>query len=100
MVLVAMILAVAGGAVTHQTQVPLGLTQAPTHLVAGTAVASMVAVRLMTGECLFIEYKLIFPYSKVTPFATVHSLIKNKNKIWEIDLKSEYFLRKVDKRKC
>ena len=27
---VEMILAVAGGAVTHQTQVPLGLTQAPT----------------------------------------------------------------------
>ena len=54
---VEMILAVAGGAVTHQTQVPLGLiqvllglTQAPTHLEAGTAVASMVAVRLMTGE--------------------------------------------------
>ena len=46
----AMILAVAGGAVTHQIQVPLGLTQAPTHLVAGTAVALMVAVRLMTGE--------------------------------------------------
>ena len=57
MVHVEMILAVAGGAVTHQTQVPhglirapLGLTQAPTHLVAGTAVALMVAVRLMTGE--------------------------------------------------
>ena len=54
---VEMILAVAGGAVTHQTQVPLGLiqvllglTQAPTHLEAGTAVALMVAVRLMTGE--------------------------------------------------
>ena len=53
----AMILAVAGGAATHQTQVPLGLIQvllgltlAPTHLVAGTAVASMVAVRLTTGE--------------------------------------------------
>ena len=46
----AMILAVAGGAVTHQIQDPLGLTQAPTHLEAGTAVASMVAVRLMTGE--------------------------------------------------
>lgn len=49
---VEMILAVAGGAVTHQTQVPLGLiraplglTQAPTHLEAGTAV-----VHLMTGE--------------------------------------------------
>ena len=54
---VEMILAVAGGAVSHQTQVPLGLiraplglTQAPTHLEAGTAVALMVAVRLMTGE--------------------------------------------------
>ena len=46
----AMILAVAGGAATHQIQVPLGQTQAPTHLVAGTAVALMVAVRLMTGE--------------------------------------------------
>ena len=46
----AMILAVAGGVVIHQIQVPLGLTQAPTHLVAGTAVALMVAVRLMTGE--------------------------------------------------
>ena len=53
----AMILAVAGGAVTHQTQVPhglirapLGLTQAPIHLGAGTAVASMAVVRLMTGE--------------------------------------------------
>ena len=52
-----MILAVAGGAVTHQTQVPLGLiraplglTQAPTHLEAGTAVALMAVVRLMTGE--------------------------------------------------
>ena len=49
-VLMEMILSVAGGAVTHQTQVPLGLTQALTHLEAGTAVASMVAVRLMTGE--------------------------------------------------
>ena len=47
---VEMILAVAGGAVTHQTQVPLGLIRAPTHLEAGTAVASMAAVRLMTGE--------------------------------------------------
>ena len=46
----AMILAVAGGAATHQIQDPLGLTLAPTHLVAGTAVASMVAVRLTTGE--------------------------------------------------
>ena len=45
-----MILAVAGGAVTHQIQDPLGLTRAPIHLEAGTAVASMVAVRLMTGE--------------------------------------------------
>lgn len=54
---VEMILAVAGEAVTHQTQVPLGLiraplglTQAPTHLEAGTAVALMAVVRLMTGE--------------------------------------------------
>ena len=46
----AMILAVAGGVVIHQIQVPLGLTQAPTHLVAGTAVALMAVVRLMTGE--------------------------------------------------
>ena len=46
----AMILAVAGGAVTHQIQDPLGLTQAPTHLVAGTAVVLMVAVRLMIGK--------------------------------------------------
>ena len=50
MVNVEMILAEAGGAVTHQIQDPLGLTQAPTHLEAGTAVALMVAVRLMTGE--------------------------------------------------
>lgn len=46
----AMILAVAGGVVTHQIQDPLGLTQAPTHLVAGTVVALMVAVRLMIGK--------------------------------------------------
>lgn len=53
----AMILAVAGGAVTHQIQDPLGLTQvllgltrAPIHLVAGTAVVLMVAVRLMIGK--------------------------------------------------
>ena len=46
----AMILAVAGGAGTHQTQVPLGLIRAPTHLEAGTAVALMAVVRLMTGE--------------------------------------------------
>lgn len=45
-----MILAVAGGAVTHQIQDPLGLTRAPIHLEAGMAVASMAAVRLMTGE--------------------------------------------------
>ena len=49
-VLVEMILAVAGGAVTHQIQDPLGLTRTPIHLEAGTAVASMAAVRLMTGE--------------------------------------------------
>ena len=46
----AMILVVAGGAVTHQIQDPLGLTRALIHLEAGTAVASMVAGRLMTGE--------------------------------------------------
>lgn len=46
----AMILAVAGGAATHQIQDPLGPTQAPTHLEAGTVVALMVAVRLMIGE--------------------------------------------------
>lgn len=50
MVLVEMILAEAGGAVTHQIQDPLGQTQAPTHLEAGTAVALMAVVRLMTGE--------------------------------------------------
>ena len=47
---VEMILAVAGGAVTHKTQVTLGLIRAPTHLEAGTAVALMAVVRLMTGE--------------------------------------------------
>ena len=46
----AMILAVAGGAVIHQIQDPLGLTLALIHLGAGTAVVLMVAVRLMTGE--------------------------------------------------
>lgn len=51
----AMILAEAGGAVTHQIQDPLGLTQAPTHLVAGTAVASMVGVRLIAGNSSQIE---------------------------------------------
>ena len=57
MVHVEMILAEVGGAVTHQIQDPLGLiqvllglTRAPIHLEAGTAVASMAAVRLMTGE--------------------------------------------------
>ena len=50
MVHVEMILAEAGGAVTHQIRAPLGLTRAPIHLEAGTAVALMVAVRLMTGE--------------------------------------------------
>ena len=50
MVLVEMILAEAGGAVTHQIQDPLGQTQAPTHLEAGTAVALMVGALLMTGE--------------------------------------------------
>lgn len=92
----AMILAVAGGAVTHQIQGPLGLIRAPTHLVAGTAVASMVAVRLTTGEIAQTDFSM----QQGDFFATVHSLIKNKNKVWEIDLKSEYFLRKVDKRKC
>ena len=47
---VEMILAVAGGAVTHQIQDPLGLTRAPIHLEAGTAVALMAVVHLMTGE--------------------------------------------------
>ena len=51
----AMILAVAGGAVTHQIQDPLGLTRAPIHLEAGTAVASMVAVRLIAGNSSQIE---------------------------------------------
>ena len=50
----AMILAVAGGAVTHQIQDPLGLTHFPTqvltHLAVGTAVVLMVAVRLMIGK--------------------------------------------------
>ena len=57
MVLVEMILAEAGGAVTHQIQDPLGLIQillgltlAPIHLGAGTAVVLMVAVRLMIGK--------------------------------------------------
>ena len=54
---VEMILAEVGGAMTHQIQDPLGLIQvllgltlAPIHLAAGTAVASMVAVRLIAGE--------------------------------------------------
>ena len=57
MVHVEMILAEVGGAVTHQIQDPLGLIQvllgltlALIHLAAGTAVALMAAVRLMTGE--------------------------------------------------
>ena len=61
----AMILAVAGGAVTHQIQDPLGLIQvllgltlAPTHLEAGTAVALMVAVRLMTGEIAQTDFSM------------------------------------------
>ena len=58
MVLVEMILAEAGGAVTHQIQDPLGQTQAPTHLVAGTAVASMVAVRLTTGEIAKTDFSM------------------------------------------
>ena len=51
----AMILAVAGGAVTHQIQDPLGLTRAPIHLVAGTAVALMAAVRLIAGNSSQID---------------------------------------------
>ena len=54
---VEMILAEVGGAVTHQIRAPLGLiqvllglTRAPIHLEAGTAVALMAVVRLMTGE--------------------------------------------------
>ena len=50
MVHVEMILAEAGGVVIHQIQDLLGQTRAQTHLEAGTAVALMVAVRLMTGE--------------------------------------------------
>ena len=50
MVHVEMILAVAGGAATHLIRAPLGLIRAPTHLEAGTAVALMAVVRLMTGE--------------------------------------------------
>lgn len=55
MVQVEMILAVAGGMVTHQIQVPLGLTRAPIYLVAGTAVALMAAVRLITGNSSQID---------------------------------------------
>ena len=54
----AMILAVAGGAVAHQIQDPLGLTRAPIHLEAGTAVASMAAVRLMTGEIAQTDFSM------------------------------------------
>lgn len=51
----AMILAVAGGAVTHQIQDPLGLTRAPIHLEAGTAVALMAVVRLIAGNSSQID---------------------------------------------
>ena len=50
MVHVEMILMEDGGLVTHPTQDHLGPTQVQTLLVAGTVVALMVAVRLMTGE--------------------------------------------------
>ena len=53
-------------AVTHQTQVPLGLIRAPIHLEVGTAVASMAVVRLMTGSD-HILFKPISPCNKVTP---------------------------------
>ena len=65
MVHVEMILEEVGGAVTHQIQDPLGLTQvllgltlAPIHLAAGTAVALMVAVRLMTGEIAQTDFSM------------------------------------------
>ena len=50
-----MILAEAGGAVTHQIQDPLGLTRAPIHLVAGTTVALIAAVRLIAGNSSQID---------------------------------------------
>lgn len=52
---VEMILAVAGGAATHQIQDPLGLTRAPIHLEAGTAVALMAVVRLIAGNSSQID---------------------------------------------
>ena len=55
MVHVEMILAEAGGAVTHQIRDPLGMTQAPTHLEVGTAVVLMVAVRLIAGNSSQID---------------------------------------------
>ena len=62
MVHVEMILAEVGGAVTHQIQDPLGLIQillgltlAPIHLGAGTAVILMVAVRLIAGNSSRID---------------------------------------------
>ena len=65
MVHVEMILAEVGGAVTHQIQDPLGLIQvllgltlAPIHLAAGTAVALMAAVRLMTGEIAQTDFSM------------------------------------------
>ena len=51
----AMILAVAGGVVTHKIQDPLGLTRAPIHLEAGTAVALMAVVRLIAGNSSQID---------------------------------------------
>ena len=65
MVHVEMILAEVGGAVTHQIQDPLGLIQvllgltlAPIHLAAGTAVTLMAAVRLMTGEIAQTDFSM------------------------------------------
>ena len=55
MVHVEMILVEVGGAVTHQIQDPLGLTLAPIHLGAGTAVVLMVAVRLIAGNSSRID---------------------------------------------
>ena len=51
----AMILAVAGGAVIHQIQDPHGLTRALIHLEAGTAVVLMAAVRLIAGNSSQID---------------------------------------------
>ena len=58
-------LAVAGGSVTHPTQVLLGPIQAQTLLVAGTVVASMAVVHQMIGDAR-IKFKEIsrFRYEK------------------------------------